>query len=169
MAKNSYEQYLLYYKSFFSLIKIIVMKFALKVIIVLIFFNTNYLFAQTAAPLEMSIFVVVSSMDTSSNWGDNFSSSTVVEATMKCKLSDTTNISNVIVRVGTSPGGSDLFNKSFNYHSIGTFSDNTSFYRYGKNIKIGLGNYTGLNDFYGELQLQSTSGVLSNIITYHNK
>src|SRR5713226_8404703 len=61
-------------------------------------------------------------------------------ANLQVSLLDTSNISDIVVRMDTVRNGLGIFNKSFTYTEIGNFSDGTSMTKTGKKIMLGLGS-----------------------------
>lgn len=94
------------------------------------------------------------------------SSSQPLYGTMVIEVSDTTNISKIHVKMGSSDGANDLFSQIFNFDVTDSLPTGTTYLREGKVIYLGIGNYTGLNHFFGEAKLENNSGVIGLAIKY---
>jgi hypothetical protein len=118
-------------------------------------------------PGDFEVYLVVSPTDTSHVFGDTtFYSNTHLIGTMVIALQDTANIKSISVSMGSSSGGTDLFNKTFTFDNSGTFQDGTSYKRVGLIVYLGVGNFMGLNNFYSQVVLQDNSGYSTNPVTY---
>jgi len=71
-------------------------------------------------------------------------------------VSDTTDISEVEVRLGSELAASDITLHSFNYDTqpLSPYS----YSRYGNEIKLGIGSITLSDMYYGEVRLRDTGG-----------
>ena len=92
--------------------------------------------------------------------------STLYQTQMLVALSDTSNVSQLEVKLRKTSGASDLLQKTFTYDVSGAFTDGTSYQRAGYNITLGLGNYYGLSTEYGELRIRRTDSSLSDPVTF---
>src|SRR5688500_351274 len=129
----------------------------------------SYSKAQTVLPpSRMEVYTHRSNIDSIIVFNDTlFSSQSILIATVFLKLQDTLNLAKIHVKLGTTPGGSDIFSKDFLFDVEGSFSDNTSYWRGGLKILLGIGQFTGLNSYYSEVQLEDTSQNLSDAIHYN--
>ena len=128
--------------------------------------------AQTvpAAPKRMEVYMAVTPGDTTMKHdqflfrspnasGLVFHSNTQLNGTMNITLgTDTSNIDSVHVMLGSSDGANDLYSGTFANSQQGTFPDGTSYFRKGYSIFIGLGQYTGLNQFYAQVWFSNRNG-----------
>jgi hypothetical protein len=118
-------------------------------------------------PSDFEVYMTVAPGDTSKVFGDTlFYSTTHLVGSMVIVLQDTLNIKSITVSMGSSSGGSDLFQKTFTFDNSGAFSDGTSYKRTGMNVYLGIGNYTGLNNFYSQAALNDNSGYSTPVVTY---
>jgi hypothetical protein len=137
--------------------------------ILFLFLEIDSTQSQVLPPVSMEVYVSLAPNDTSQVWADtSFNETTQVTALMFVLLQDTIHISKVHVRMGSSPGGFELFQKTFIYSIVGNFSDGTSLNRNGSQLSLGLGNYNGLNLFYAQIQLEDNQGNLSTFLNYDN-
>jgi hypothetical protein len=147
------------------------MKYFKKVIFfsLVYFMSCLYLHAQTVSPpSRMEIYTHRASNDSIIVFNDTlFSSQSTLIATVFLKLQDTLNLAKIHVKLGTAPGGSDIFSKDFLFDVEGSFSDNTSYWRGGFKVLLGIGQFIGLNSYYSEVQLEDTSENLSDVIHYN--
>lgn len=67
-------------------------------------------------------------------------------------LSDTNNISSFTVKLGTTTGGSDIFQKTFEFDTEGTFQDGTSYTREGNYVRLNLGQLNSFTTYYAQVQ-----------------
>jgi len=94
--------------------------------------------------------------------------SQLLKGTMVIEVSDTTNISKIHVKIGSTEGANDLFSQTFNYDVSDSLSlpASMTYKREGKVIYLGVGNYTGLNHFFGEAKLEDNAGIIGTAIVY---
>lgn len=133
--------------------------------------SSNQIKAQSIpAPTSMEVYMQKAESDTTNLYADTlFQANTKQFGKMIVVLEDTFNISKIYVKIKTSSGAAtDLFNKTFLYSQSGVFADGTSFERILNVLYIGLGNFTGLNSFFGEVKLESTTGYQTLPATYSN-
>ena len=132
---------------------------------------SNKLKAQTISlsPERMEVFMELNESNTSGTVNDTlFASNAQVKGRMVIVLQDSTDISKIYVKLGNTTGASNLLSKIFNFDQAGNFTDGTSYKREGLIIYIGLGNFTGLNVYYGEAKLEDANGVSGTPVTYNN-
>ncbi len=70
---------------------------------------------------------------------------------------DTAGISQLEVTLGTTEGGSDLLNKTFNSSQEGTFSDGTSFFHEGQVQRCNLGKFRHNGTYYATLRAKKNN------------
>lgn len=76
----------------------------------------------------------------------------VQEPQMFIALSDTNNVSSFIVKLGTTEGGNDIFQKTFIYNTTGIFEDGTSYTRDGAYVRLNLGKYATLTTYHAQVK-----------------
>ena len=126
------------------------------------FLHPTHTFAQTAPIVYMEI-VSGHGVNEDSNEAD---SSTVLKGTFVIALQDTSTISKIHVKLGSSEGGSNFFTKDYDFNPAGEYQDGTSLRKEDLKLYIGIGTYTGLNHFYAEAVIEDTSGTLSQPLRY---
>ena len=140
------------------------------ILLIYLSFTMHLCSAQTAptAPKRVDVYMQLQENDTTMHRGDKqFHENTQLTATMYILLADSSAITGFHVKLGIADGYSDLFEKEFN-NVQGTFIDGTSFTQKGNKIYIGLGNYIGINTFYGEVYLINDYGS-SSVVKYAKK
>jgi hypothetical protein len=122
------------------------------------------------APKKFQIVMKVSPNDTTLQTNDTaFKSTTVLIAKGFVLLVDTINVFKIHLRLGTTDSIFNLLNKNFVFNVQGNFQDGTSYQREGKLLKFGLGNYNGLNNFYGEVKIEYNQNHFSNTLSFKNR
>jgi hypothetical protein len=96
----------------------------------------------------------------------HYDSTTVFAATMQIVVDDTTNISSIEVTFGKS-ANEVLLQKSFTFDVSGSLGNNTSFFRSGYNITLGLGEFADISLFYADMQITRADNSISQLFTYH--
>lgn len=132
-------------------------------VVVLFCCITGYTSAQNSLNVYMEI------IGGSTSFSDSVvSSSQPLHGTMVIEVTDTTNISKIHVKMGTSDGANDLFSQLFIFDVTDSLSlpTGTTYLREGKVIYLGIGNYTGLNHFFGEAKLEDNAGLIGPAIKY---
>lgn len=126
--------------------------------------------AQTVLPpSRMEVYMQLSNNDSSIVFDDTlFSSHSILDGTVYIKLQDTLNLSIIHVKLGTTQGGSDIFNKDFVFDEAGDFTDNTWYLREGLDVMLGIGEFIGLNSYFSEVRLEDTSQNLSDTVYYNH-
>lgn len=146
------------------------MKKGLKIlgVVVCVLLSVNVSYGQSGVNAKrMEVYMKVAVGDTTNLFGDTlFHSHTRLNGSMIIVLNDTSDISTLHVKLGTSQGGSDLLQKDFQYDVSGVFTDGTSYSRDYKTIRLGLGEFTGLNHYYAELQMEDGSSQSGPVYYY---
>ena len=88
------------------------------------------------------------------------------KAEVKITLIDSSDIADILVKMGSTRKDSDILNKTFVYDQAGTFSDGTSYSRAKNIITVGLGTFPRLDHFFGEVYIQRSDGSLSDPISF---
>lgn len=116
---------------------------------------------------QTSLNVYMEFVGGSTNFSDTvIAPSQTLKGTMIIEVSDTTNISKIHVKLGSTEGGNDFFSQIFNFDVTDSLPSGTTYFREGKVIYLGIGNYTGLNHFFGEAKLENSAGTMGSAITY---
>lgn len=74
-----------------------------------------------------------------------------VNFSLNITLGSTSDISTIVVLLGTTEGSSDIFYKEFEYNVNDTFDDGTSYTTTGNLVNIGLGPFVGSEHYYVEV------------------
>lgn len=74
-----------------------------------------------------------------------------INFTLNVTLGSTSDISKIVVLLGTTEGSSDIFYKEFDYGVNDTFDDGTSYSTTGNLINIGIGPFAGSEHYYVEV------------------
>lgn len=134
-----------------------------------IFFAALYCLMTHKTSAQTSLHVYMELIGGSTSFSDSvISSSQPLHGTMVIEVTDTTTISKIHVKMGSSDGGNDLFSQTFIFDVSDSLSlpAGTSYLREGKVIYLGIGDYTGLNHFFGEAKLEDNVGAFSPAIKY---
>ena len=132
---------------------------------IFIFFIYQIGFSQTVSRME--VFMQVDPSDTTNLFGDTlFQSNTKLLGTMVLSVSDTIGIASLSVKVGTSSGSGNLFQKTFTFDTSGNFNDGTSYIRKGYIIHLGINGFTGVNNFYSKVDLINSAGNIISTGTF---
>ena len=94
------------------------------------------------------------------------SDSTLVSVKMLVQLFEFTGINSIRVKLGTTEGGSDLLDKTFDFD----VSSNLGIYSYSRTdytVSLGLGSYNGLTSFFSEVKLERADHSLTDPIVFN--
>lgn len=133
------------------------------------FFVSLFFGANSCMKAQTSLHVYMEIIGGSMNFSDSvISSSQPLEGKMVIEVSDTTTISKIHVKMGTTDGGNDLFSQTYIFDVTDSLSlpSGTSYLREGKVIYLGIGSYTGLNHFFAEAKLEDSLGTIGPAIKY---
>jgi hypothetical protein len=120
-------------------------------------------------PVSLDIVMQVVSNDNTMLPGDSlFKSTTNLIGKAIVVVNDTIGLNKLHLKLGTTDGSGNLLTKTFNYAQQGNFPDGTSYTRNKNIIYLNLGNYTGLNFYFGEVTLEDTQGALTQPKKYSN-
>jgi len=97
-------------------------------------------------------------VDTMSNPLNAVSDTALFSYSLIITVQDTNNIDTILVKTGTTDGGSEIFQNQFQYSQSNNLPQGTSYIREGNNITIGIGNYSYHDLFYCEIVLKDSSG-----------
>lgn len=90
------------------------------------------------------------------------------EPQMFVVLTDTNNITGFTVKLGTTSGGNDIIEKTFTYATEGEFLDGTSYIRDGVYIRLYLGKYATLGNYYAQVQA-TVGGNVQTAVTFEGQ
>lgn len=93
--------------------------------------------------------------------------STVFEVMMNVNLYDTTNIEEIEVKIGTSDGASDLVNQTFTFDVFGSLGGGLSYDRLAYNLSLGLGQHSGMLNYFASVRVKRTDNSWSSSIVYN--
>lgn len=126
-------------------------------------------FSQAQVIHHMDVFVQDQfNQNITINNGDTIISiEALKEPQMFVVLADSNNISAFYVKIGSSPGGSDIIEKTFTYGDEGTFQDGTSYTRDGLYVRFNLGQYASLGTYYASIRA-TVNGSQQSAITFNN-
>ena len=107
--------------------------------------------------------------------GNNFSpdglpivsNSTIYNVGMNVSLYDTSNIQSIEVSLGSSQGGTDILSHTFSNDVSGSLGNGLSYLRNGYQLNLGLGQLTGLQDYFTEVKGKRTNGTYSPVILFN--
>ena len=87
---------------------------------------------------------------------------TLLEGTFIVTLSDTTDINNIEVRIGTTSGGTEIFSHVFAFDVQTGLPGGLSYLRNSYIVTLGIGTFTDKSTFYGEVRVQGNNSTWSN-------
>ncbi|UPT68643.1 MAG: hypothetical protein M0D57_08490 [Sphingobacteriales bacterium JAD_PAG50586_3] len=121
--------------------------------------------AQIDAIKRMNIFVETHFNSTDSiNGSDSLYLEVLKEPQMLIELTDTNNITTFNVKLGTTFGGSEIFEKTFDFNNIGEFQDGTSYIRQGNYVRILLGKYPVFSAYHAQV-MATVNGSQQSAVT----
>jgi hypothetical protein len=94
-------------------------------------------------------------------------STTLFNAIMNIVLSDTANIYQVHVKLGSSLHGSQHLTITFDYGVDGTFG-NTSYTQTDNVIVLNLGSHIGMSNLFAEVQIEKSDHTLEDAVLFSN-
>lgn len=95
------------------------------------------------------------------------SDSTIISVQIAIQLFDVTGISSLHVKLGTTSGGSDLLDKTFDFDVMGNVGNGCSYSRTDYLVTLGLGNYNGLTSYFSEVILERDDHTLTDAIVFN--
>ena len=84
------------------------------------------------------------------------------KVTLVVEVSDTGNLATIHVKLGTSPGGSQVLLQDYAFDVSSGLPAGTSYRREGYVVYLGLGNHSGFSAVYATVSLENGSGVSGN-------
>jgi hypothetical protein len=85
---------------------------------------------------------------------------------MLIDLTDTISITDIVVKLGTTDGGSDIISKTFTYNTEGQFNDGTAYIRDNAIIRLELGIYLPISTCYASARIKFSNGTFSSPVTF---
>jgi len=86
---------------------------------------------------------------------------TLIEGTYFVVLSDSTGVSNVEVKIGSTSGGSEVMGYSFSYDSQSGLPQGFTYAREKTKLTLGIGTYTDRSTYYCQVRIQASNGTWS--------
>ncbi len=86
-----------------------------------------------------------------------------LECILRVSLADTMSVDSIVVNLGTSQGGNQLFAGSFPAHGAGSLANGVSYFRNGTIVILNLGTFQGNATYYAEVRTQNGNGTLSGV------
>jgi hypothetical protein len=83
------------------------------------------------------------------------------QSVLNIVLTDTVNVSSIIVKVGSLDGSQDLFSYTFTFDQSGGFSNGVGYSRSGYKVSCPLGNLVETAVYFTEVTSVNSSGALS--------
>ena len=134
----------------------------------LLFFCFIQCKAQQQDPiLSMSVNTVAVANNFSLDSLPIITDSTVFDVGVDVHLFDTTDVQFIEVKIGTTPGGSDLVDHSFAFDVTGSQGSGMAYLRDGYLVQLDLGLILNLVDYFAEVRLQRMDGSFSPTVVYN--
>lgn len=95
------------------------------------------------------------------------SDSTAIRVVMTCQLFEVTGITSLHVKLGTTNGGSDLLDKTFDFDVSGSVGNGCTYSRTDYTVTLGLGDYNGLTDYFSEVILERADHSLTDAVIFN--
>ncbi|MBK6398999.1 MAG: hypothetical protein IPP27_14920 [Bacteroidetes bacterium] len=92
---------------------------------------------------------------------------TIFDVGMNLNLYDTTNIQSIEVKIGSSPGASDVFSRNFTFDVSGSLGSGISYLRDEYAIHLGLGNLQQMLSYYSQVRIQRTDGSYNTAVVFN--
>ncbi|MFM2157157.1 MAG: hypothetical protein RL516_1906 [Bacteroidota bacterium] len=90
----------------------------------------------------------------------------ITQAVIYITVNDTSNVSSIIVKVGTQDGFSDLFNYTFSYIPLGSLPNGYTYSRVGNVVSCKIGGITENSIYFGEVIIVDTNGLQGSPIKF---
>lgn len=81
-------------------------------------------------------------------------------------LSDTNNISQIEISLGTASGLTDVMAQTYNYDVSSGLPSGYTYNREGNKLTLGIGNYTEVNTWFGSVRIKNASGTWSSSLNF---
>ncbi len=82
---------------------------------------------------------------------------------LQVALTSVTDVDMVVIKVGLTEGGSDLFYREFDFDSPETYPDGTSYARNGNTLTLGIGDFQGYGTYHTEVSIVKGDGSIMGI------
>ncbi len=92
---------------------------------------------------------------------------TIFDVGMNVNLYDTLNIQEIEVMIGSSPGTSNIFSRSFVYDVSGSLGSGASYSRDEYKIHLGLGSLMQMLDYYCQVRIKRTDGSYTTAVVFN--
>ena len=92
---------------------------------------------------------------------------TVFDVVMYVNLFDTLNIQQMEVKIGSSPGGSDIFSNNFVFDAAPPPIGGLAYFRDAYSIRLGLGWLDQMLSYYAVVRIQKTNGSYSEAVEFN--
>ncbi len=92
---------------------------------------------------------------------------TIFDVGLNLNLYDTTNIQAIEVKIGSSPGASDVFSRNFTFDVSGSLGSGISYIRDEYAIQLGLGNLQQMLSYYSQVRIQRTDGSYNTAVVFN--
>lgn len=95
------------------------------------------------------------------------SDSSLIQVIMTIQLFEVTGINSLHVKLGTTNGGSDLLDKTFDFDVSGSVGNGCTYSRTDYTVTLGLGSFNGLTSYFSEVKLERTDHSLTDAIVFN--
>jgi len=92
---------------------------------------------------------------------------TVFDVVMYVNLFDTLNIQQMEVKIGSSPGGSDIFSNYFVFDAAPPPIGGLTYFRDEYSVRLGLGQLEQMLRYYAVVRIQKTNGSYSEAVEFN--
>jgi len=137
-------------------------------VVFLFFFSLNICFAQDPYPvLSMDVAIEPVANHLTPDSLPLLTDTTIFDVVMHVNLFDTLNIQQIEVKIGSSPGASDIFSNSFVFDSSPVPPSGWSYFRDEYAIVLGLGHLQQMLSYYSQIRIQKTDGSFSDAVEFN--
>ena len=95
------------------------------------------------------------------------SDSSAIQVTMTVQLFEVNGIESIQVKLGTTPGASDLLYKEFMFDVSGSMGDGCTYNRSDYTVTLGLGNFNGLTSYFSEVILERNDHSFTDAVVFN--
>ena len=95
------------------------------------------------------------------------SDSSAIQVTMTVQLFEVTGIESIHVKLGTTPGASDLLYKEFMFYVSGSVGNECTYSRTDYTLTLGLGSHNGLTSYFSEVVLERNDHSLTDAVVFN--
>ncbi|MBK7853678.1 MAG: hypothetical protein IPJ79_01095 [Bacteroidetes bacterium] len=107
-----------------------------------------------------------SASDAYLNMDDAAAPGTLYAGTYIVFLTDTSNVSQIEIALGTGTGLSDVMTQIYNYDVTSGLPSGYTYTREGNKLTLGIGNYTEYNTYFGSVRIKNVSGTWSSSFNF---